>query len=144
MAGADRPRLHAALLGHDARSPTGRSARPSRGTTTASSSPTPTRSCCEYDPYRRLSYTWHTFTPELAERFDFATTSLAKLAAERRSTVTFDLEPVDAMVKLTVVHDDFDADSTAVDMVSEGWPRVLSDLKTMLETQDLPTRSAAT
>ena len=22
----------------------------------------------EYDPYRRLAYTWHTFTPELAER----------------------------------------------------------------------------
>jgi hypothetical protein len=28
--------------------------------------------------------------------------------------------------------------------VSEGWPHVLSDLKSMLETQDLPTRSAAT
>ena len=95
----------------------------------------------EYDPYRRLSYTWHTFTPELAERFDFGDLQ-PKLAAERRSRVTFDLEPVDAMVKLTVVHDDFDADSTAAGMVSEGWPRVLSDLKTMLETQDLPTRSA--
>jgi uncharacterized protein YndB with AHSA1/START domain/DNA-binding transcriptional ArsR family regulator len=95
----------------------------------------------EYDPYRRLAYTWHTFTPELAERFDFGDLQ-PKLAAEGRSRVAFDLEPVDAMVKLTVVHDDFDADSTAVGMVSEGWPRVLSNLKTMLETQDLPTRSA--
>ena len=97
----------------------------------------------EYDPYRRLAYTWHTFTPELAERFDFGDLQ-PKLAAERRSRVAFDLEPVDAMVKLTVVHDDFDADSTAAGMVSEGWPRVLSDLKTMLEMQDLPTRSATT
>jgi len=47
------------------------------------------------------------------------------------------------MVKLTVVHDDFDADSTALGMVREGWPRVLSDLKTMLEAQDLPASPAA-
>jgi len=96
----------------------------------------------EYDPYRRLAYTWHTFTPELAEVHGF-TDLLPQLAAERRSRVAFDLEPVDAMVKLTVVHDDFDVDSTAAGMVSEGWPRVLSELKTMLETQDLPTPSAA-
>ena len=45
----------------------------------------------EYDPYRRLAYTWHTFTPELAERFDFGDLQ-PKLAAERRSRVAFDLE----------------------------------------------------
>jgi hypothetical protein len=44
------------------------------------------------------------------------------------------------MVKLTVVHDDFDLGSTAMEMVSEGWPRLLSDLKTLLETgETLPT-----
>jgi uncharacterized protein YndB with AHSA1/START domain/DNA-binding transcriptional ArsR family regulator len=96
----------------------------------------------EYDPYRRLAYTWHTFTPELAEVHGFGDLQ-AKLAGERRSRVAFELEPVDDLVKLTVVHDDFDADSTAAGMVSEGWPRVLSALKTMLETQDLPTGSAA-
>ena len=96
----------------------------------------------EYDPYRRLAYTWHTFTPELAEVHRFGDLQ-AKLATERRSRVAFELEPVDAMVKLTVVHDDFDADSIAVGMVSEGWPRVVSALKTMLETQDLPTRTEA-
>ena len=37
-------------------------------------------------------------------------------------------------MKLTVVHDDFDDDSVVVTMVSQGWPRVLSDLKTFLET----------
>ena len=40
------------------------------------------------------------------------------------------------MVKLTVLHDDFDADSTVVTMISEGWPHVLSDLKTCVETGD--------
>jgi len=96
----------------------------------------------EAEPYTHLSYTWHTFTPELAEVHRFGDLQ-AKLATERRSRVAFELEPVDAMVKLTVVHDDFDADSIAVGMVSEGWPRVVSALKTMLETQDLPTRTGA-
>ena len=97
----------------------------------------------EYDPYRRLAYTWHTFTPELAEVHGFDEGLQPLLAAERRSRVAFDLEPVDAKVKLTVVHDDFDADSRVVEMVSEGWPQVLSALKTMLETQDLPSEAAA-
>ncbi len=89
------------------------------------------------EPYRRLSYTWHTVTPELARRFGIADDVLAKLAAERRSTVTFEIEDLGTMVKLTVVHDGFDADSTAITMVSEGWPRVLSDLKTLLETGEV-------
>ena len=42
------------------------------------------------------------------------------------------------MVKLTVVHDDFDPGSTVLERVSEGWPRVLSDLKTLLETGTVP------
>ncbi len=89
------------------------------------------------DPYRRLSYTWHTFTPEWAREYDVADDVFAKLAAERRSTVTFELEDLGGMVKLTVVHDDFDQDSTTLTMVSEGWPRLISDLKTLLETGDL-------
>ena len=31
----------------------------------------------ESDPYRRLSYTWHSFTPELAERFGWSAEFLA-------------------------------------------------------------------
>jgi uncharacterized protein YndB with AHSA1/START domain/DNA-binding transcriptional ArsR family regulator len=88
------------------------------------------------DPYRRLSYTWHTFTPELGELFDIPDATLAKLTAEPRSTVTFDIEELGPMVKLTVLHGDFDADSTVVTMITEGWPRVLSDLKTFVETGD--------
>ncbi|MFA5885377.1 MAG: metalloregulator ArsR/SmtB family transcription factor [Acidimicrobiia bacterium] len=100
----------------------------------------PAQVVLEADPYRRLSYTWHTFTPELAREFDIADDVIAKLATERRSKVTFEIEDLGAMVKLTVVHDDFDADSIAVTMVSQGWPRVLSDLKTLLETgETLPT-----
>jgi Activator of Hsp90 ATPase homolog 1-like protein len=53
--------------------------------------------------------------------------------AAGRSKVTFEIEPAGRMVKLTVVHDDFDPGSTVVTMVSEGWPRLLSDLKTLLE-----------
>jgi hypothetical protein len=56
------------------------------------------------------------------------------VAGERRSKVTFDIEPLGDKVKLTVVHGDFDPGSTVAGMVSEGWPVILSDLKTLLET----------
>jgi uncharacterized protein YndB with AHSA1/START domain/DNA-binding transcriptional ArsR family regulator len=88
----------------------------------------------ESDPYRRLAYRWHTFTPELNERLKLGDDTFTRLAGERRSRVTFDLEPVDDMVKLTVLHDDFQSDSLAATMVRNGWPMVLSSLKTMLET----------
>jgi uncharacterized protein YndB with AHSA1/START domain/DNA-binding transcriptional ArsR family regulator len=86
----------------------------------------------ESDPYRRLVYTWHTFTPEFSERMDDEL--LAKLSGERRSRVAFDIEPVGDMAKLTVVHDDFEPGSTAATMVRNGWPIYLSSLKTLLET----------
>ena len=91
----------------------------------------------EFDPPRRLSYTWHTFTPEVAARFDFSDELMAKLTSERRSRVTFEIEPLGDNVKLTVVHDDFDPGSTAVEMVSEGWSQLLSSLKSFLETGEL-------
>jgi uncharacterized protein YndB with AHSA1/START domain/DNA-binding transcriptional ArsR family regulator len=86
----------------------------------------------ESDPFRRLAYTWHTFTPEMKERFDEEV--YAKLSSERRSRVAFTLEPVGELVKLTVVHDDFEPGSTAATMVRNGWPIFLSSLKTLLET----------
>jgi DNA-binding transcriptional ArsR family regulator/uncharacterized protein YndB with AHSA1/START domain len=86
----------------------------------------------ESDPYRRLAYTWHTFTPEFEGRLESET--LAKLAAERRSRVAFDIEPAGDSVKLTVVHDDFEPGSTAATMVRNGWPIFISSLKTLLET----------
>jgi uncharacterized protein YndB with AHSA1/START domain len=89
----------------------------------------------ESDPYRRLAFTFHTFVPEI-RTFAPALTDevIARLAAERRSRVAFDLEPDGDHVKLTVVHDDFELDSTVLGMVSQGWPRKLADLKSGLES----------
>jgi len=88
----------------------------------------------ESAPYRRLSYAWHTFTPEWAAAYQVSDEDLARFAGERRSKVTFDLEPLGELVKLTVIHDDFDPGSAVLPGISEGWPRILSDLKTLLET----------
>jgi uncharacterized protein YndB with AHSA1/START domain len=94
----------------------------------------PAQVVLEADPYRRLSYTWHTFTPELGERFSFDDELVSRAAKERRSKATFEIEPLDDQVRLTITHDDFDPDSPVLGMISNGWPRVVSDLKTMLET----------
>ncbi|HEY8457344.1 MAG TPA: metalloregulator ArsR/SmtB family transcription factor [Actinopolymorphaceae bacterium] len=88
----------------------------------------------ESEPYRRLSYTWHTFTPEWAKAVGVSDDVLAKIFSERRSKVTFEIEPVGEVVKLTVIHDGFEPGSTVREMVSEGWPELLSNLKTLLET----------
>jgi hypothetical protein len=66
------------------------------------------------------------------------------LTAERRSKVTFDIELLDDdQVKLTVVHDDLEPSGLLVSMISQGWPRVLANLKTLLETgEPLPDGSA--
>ena len=42
------------------------------------------------------------------------------------------------MVKLTVIHETAEPDSAVLTMVSEGWPQVLSALKTLLETGARP------
>lgn len=86
------------------------------------------------DPYRRLSYSWHTFTPELAEALEVTDEARDRIAAEARSKVTFDIEPRGDVVKLTVVHDGFEPGSLMVAMVSQGWPSILANLKTLLET----------
>jgi DNA-binding transcriptional ArsR family regulator/uncharacterized protein YndB with AHSA1/START domain len=96
----------------------------------------PAQVVLESDPYRRLSYTWHTFTPEWAAAYGVSDEHFAKVSSERRSKVTFDIEPVGEMVKLTVIHDDFDEGSAVLPGIREGWPRILSDLKTLLETGD--------
>ncbi|HWG98190.1 MAG TPA: metalloregulator ArsR/SmtB family transcription factor, partial [Pilimelia sp.] len=85
------------------------------------------------EPPRRLSYTWHTFTQEWADGNGFDAAFLDRATRERRSKVTFDIEPHGALVKLTVTHDDFDPGSVVRETVSQGWPMLLSSLKTMLE-----------
>ena len=50
------------------------------------------------------------------------------------SRVTFEIEPLEDEVRLDVIHGDFKAGSDMVNRVSGGWPRVLSSLKSFLET----------
>jgi uncharacterized protein YndB with AHSA1/START domain len=73
----------------------------------------------EYDPPRRLSYTFHA-------RID-------GLYTEQPSRVVLEIEQQRDQVKLTVIHDDFPHDSKVFDKISNGWPLVLSSLKSYLE-----------
>lgn len=91
-------------------------------------------------PHRRLSYTWHAFQPEHADLFGWTAERFAELVQERRSRVTFEIEPAGAAVKLTVTHDGFEPGSEMLQAVSGrkpetgGWPQLLANLKTLLET----------
>ncbi|MBV8933868.1 MAG: SRPBCC family protein [Kutzneria sp.] len=89
----------------------------------------------EATPHRRLSYTGRSFTPDVAKAFGLGEDIYAALARERRSTLTFDIEPAGETVKLTLTID-CDPAGTLYDIVSQGWPRILSNLKTLLETGD--------
>jgi len=86
------------------------------------------------DRPRRLRYAWHTITPEFSAAYGGDAEYLATASAERRSTITFDIEPLDELVKLTVTHDDFEPGSIVLPGISEGWPSIIASLKTMLET----------
>ncbi|THA25277.1 metalloregulator ArsR/SmtB family transcription factor [Streptomyces sp. RKND-216] len=92
----------------------------------------------ESEPNRRLSYTWHTFTPEWAQAVGIGTQAMERLNAEQRSKVTFELTPMDGLVRLTVVHDGFEPGSAVRGMIQEGWPALLTALKSLLETGDVP------
>lgn len=97
----------------------------------------------ESDPFTRLAYTWHTFTPELGETFGLDDDVVHALMTEPRSKVTFEIEDGDPFVKLTVIHEAVNADDTVLSMVSNGWPQVLAALKTLLETGRAPDEPAA-
>jgi uncharacterized protein YndB with AHSA1/START domain/DNA-binding transcriptional ArsR family regulator len=86
------------------------------------------------DPPRRLAYTWHSITPEFGAVVGGSEEELAVMAAENRSNVTFDLEPVGELVKLTVTHGGFAPGSAILAGVSGGWPGIIASLKTLLET----------
>lgn len=87
------------------------------------------------DPPRKLSYTWHTLTPEFIASFpETAQADFKKAASERRSKVTFDIAPAGDAVKLTVTHDDFEPGSIILPGVMQGWPQIFASLKTLLET----------
>jgi uncharacterized protein YndB with AHSA1/START domain len=50
----------------------------------------------------------------------------------KRSRVSFEIEPVGEVIRLTVTHAELDA--SMAERVNGGWPRVLAGLKTLLET----------
>ncbi|MCM6776537.1 metalloregulator ArsR/SmtB family transcription factor [Nocardia sp. CDC159] len=91
----------------------------------------------ESDPPRKLSYTWHTFDSAFADAMGMNPDDVAAWAAEPRSKVTFELEPQGEIVKLTVVHDGFGPGSGVLAGISEGWPGILANLKTLLETGEV-------
>ncbi|MFY1671222.1 ArsR/SmtB family transcription factor [Plantactinospora sp. WMMB334] len=94
----------------------------------------PAQVVLEAEPYRRLSFTWHSFTPEFAKAYEMDPAEVAKLAEEPRSRVSFEIEPRGGTVRLTVVHEGFAPDSPLLDSIGEGWSELLSSLKTLLET----------
>jgi uncharacterized protein YndB with AHSA1/START domain len=53
---------------------------------------------------------------------------------ELPSTVKFELEVDGQMVKLTVSHFDFPENSVVFKSITQGWPAILSSLKSLLET----------
>jgi uncharacterized protein YndB with AHSA1/START domain/DNA-binding transcriptional ArsR family regulator len=96
----------------------------------------------ESEPYRRLSFTWHSFTTELNDALGLSDEVRERIAAEGRSQATFELEPVGDSVKLTVIHEGLDPEGHVKSLIGDGWPRVLSRLKTLLETgETLPPTS---
>jgi uncharacterized protein YndB with AHSA1/START domain len=57
-----------------------------------------------------------------------------RMHPDRRSRVTFEIEPVADMIRLTVTHEDLEPGSAMDQSIRQGWPRVLSSLKSLLET----------
>jgi uncharacterized protein YndB with AHSA1/START domain len=72
------------------------------------------------DKPKLLSYTWKPLFKEVPD--------------ESASTVTFEIERAENLVKLTVTHFNFPENSKILPMIGNGWPLVLSSLKTFLES----------
>lgn len=78
----------------------------------------------EADPPRRLVIKWRNeFRPELKE--------------EGYSRCVMEIEPLEGAVKLTVTHTIDHPRSQLIEAVSGGWPAVLSNLKSLLETGEV-------
>ena len=74
----------------------------------------------ENTPPRRLVLTW-AFPADAANE-------------AKHSRVAFEIEPFFDAVRLTVTHDELEPDSDMLRGITQGWPGVLSSLKTLLET----------
>jgi uncharacterized protein YndB with AHSA1/START domain len=57
-----------------------------------------------------------------------------ELKAEGDSLCTIELEPIGTAVKLSITHTIEREPSTFIAAVSGGWPKILSNLKSLLET----------
>lgn len=62
-----------------------------------------------------------------------ATTWADAGSPEVKTTVTFEIEPFGAIVRLTVTHEDL-PDAEQAELAASGWSAVLSNLKSLLET----------
>jgi uncharacterized protein YndB with AHSA1/START domain len=74
----------------------------------------------ENDRPRRLVITW-AFPGDIGN-------------ADRVSTVTFEIAPVHGVAHLTVTHEHLEPGSEMLSGITDGWPKVLSSLKSLLET----------
>jgi len=75
----------------------------------------------EAEPSRRLVIRWqHQKRPELR--------------AEGESRCTMELEPSGTAVKLSITHTIEREPSSLIEAVSGGWPKIISNLKSLLET----------
>jgi uncharacterized protein YndB with AHSA1/START domain len=74
----------------------------------------------EYDPPRRLAYTFVNLSDEYK--------------GELPALATFLIEPHGKLVKLTLTHEGFAEGSKFLAGISTGWPAILSGLKSLLET----------
>lgn len=75
----------------------------------------------ECDPPRRAVIKWgHEWRPEIK--------------AEGYGVCVYELEAQDDVVKLTVTHTSDKPASKLIEAVSGGWPKILSNLKSLLET----------
>ena len=57
--------------------------------------------------------------------------------AEGHSRCVYEIEPTGACAKLTLTHSMERPDSSFIAAVSQGWPMVISNLKSLLETGDV-------
>lgn len=86
------------------------------------------------EPPRLLSYLWHAVTPDFVAAVGGDAAEWDAAAAEPLSRVTFEIEPGEGQVRLTVTHGGFADDSVIRPGVGQGWPQILASLKSLLET----------
>jgi uncharacterized protein YndB with AHSA1/START domain len=83
----------------------------------------------EAEPPRRLVIRWqHQKRPELM--------------AEGDSRCTIELEPLGTAVKLSITHTIEREQSKFIEAVSGGWPKIMSNLKSLLETGSIALQEA--